>query len=747
MRELPLVSCIMPTYNRRKFVSHAIRYFQRQDYPNKELIVIDDGSDSVSNLIPDNQFIKYIRLKQKITLGEKLNMACANSSGSLIANWDDDDWYSPNRLKYQVQELTRYNTKVCGLNNLLYYDLNQEQAYEYTYPRDQKIWLLGSSLCYHRSHWENNKFEEINVGMDGLFVWRTCASQVTVLPDNKMAVHMIHDQNVSPKKTDGEWWSPYPTSAIKQIMQADLTYYKENIKPIEIAKTRMSYAGHRAFNADLPKVKNIYTCLVHERLDCVIDLVRNLHFQDPSSIIILFNGGDNFQLTASLFPFKDYGAVIYPKPFPVKHGYLHDFALATMQFALENFSFDIFTVVDSDQLAIQPGYSGFMGEFLSTKANIGLLSNRPERLTAKDTDVWTSIQPFKEYDLWKPLLKTFTNGEEKFVHWSFWPSTVFTYDAIKDLLKLFRTNNMLKQIMKQTKIWATEEIILPTLVSLLGYDIELNPCCHDFVSYQKTYSVDQLEGAIDNPKAFWMHPVSRTYDEALRKHARNKLHNYVTKPDEGLDIGSNSAPLLFSDILKQIENIDGWLSDSEAELIYTIALKACFQFPNAHIVEVGCYHGKATTILGSVARSFSDSIKVYGIDTHDGLLGSADQGLYQYPPSLQHFNNNMANARLSDCVVSLVGKSTDIEWQSPVSLLLIDGLHDYLNIGNDFWKFSLWVETGGYVAFHDYADYFPDVMAFVHELLKKESYKIVHQAGSLLVLQKRQEFIENFVQA
>jgi glycosyltransferase involved in cell wall biosynthesis len=42
----------MPTRNRRRFVSQAIGYFLRQDYPNKELVVVDDGEDAVANLIP-----------------------------------------------------------------------------------------------------------------------------------------------------------------------------------------------------------------------------------------------------------------------------------------------------------------------------------------------------------------------------------------------------------------------------------------------------------------------------------------------------------------------------------------------------------------------------------------------------------------------------------------------------------------------------------------------------------------------
>jgi hypothetical protein len=36
--DLPLISCIMPTFNRRRFVAQAIRYFLCQDYPEKELM-------------------------------------------------------------------------------------------------------------------------------------------------------------------------------------------------------------------------------------------------------------------------------------------------------------------------------------------------------------------------------------------------------------------------------------------------------------------------------------------------------------------------------------------------------------------------------------------------------------------------------------------------------------------------------------------------------------------------------------
>ncbi len=167
----PLVSCIMPTYNRRAFIPHAIHYFITQDYANKELIIIDDGTYSIEDLMPKAQSIRYFRLQQKISLGAKLNLACKYANGNVIANWDDDDWYASRRISYQVDKLCNSGTDICGINDLFYYDLRNKNAYRYIYPPDQRTWLLGSSLCYTKKLWESHHFADINVGMDGLFVW------------------------------------------------------------------------------------------------------------------------------------------------------------------------------------------------------------------------------------------------------------------------------------------------------------------------------------------------------------------------------------------------------------------------------------------------------------------------------------------------------------------------------------------------------------------------------------------------
>ena len=112
----PLASCIMPTADRRTFVPQAIAYFLRQDYPNRELIVVDDGTDAVADLIPPDPRIRYIRLARKQTLGAKRNLACQEAWGETIVHWDDDDWMAPWRLSYQMVSLLKQQADICGLD-------------------------------------------------------------------------------------------------------------------------------------------------------------------------------------------------------------------------------------------------------------------------------------------------------------------------------------------------------------------------------------------------------------------------------------------------------------------------------------------------------------------------------------------------------------------------------------------------------------------------------------------------------
>ncbi|MEO6949661.1 MAG: glycosyltransferase family A protein [Ginsengibacter sp.] len=225
VEESPMVSCIMPTYNRRAFVPYAIQYFLRQDYPQKELIIIDDGTDKIEDIVPENSLIRYYRLENKISVGAKRNFCNNESKGDIIMHWDDDDWYSSKRISYQMNALLKEQSEICGINNLLYLDLLNKNAYMYVYQPGQRTWLAGSSMCYFKRLWENNKFDEINVGEDGLFIWRVSSKQITVLSDITISIHTIHDNNVCPKNPTEKSWSIYSVDKIKKIVGEDWMFY------------------------------------------------------------------------------------------------------------------------------------------------------------------------------------------------------------------------------------------------------------------------------------------------------------------------------------------------------------------------------------------------------------------------------------------------------------------------------------------------------------------------------------------
>ena len=215
----------MPTRNRRRFVGQSIRYFLRQDYPHKELIVLDDGEDSVSDLMPDDGRVRYVRLERRLQLGAKRNLGCQLSRGELIAHWDDDDWMASHRLSVQVYELMRDETDVCGVRELLHYGLDAGEAWLYRYPPDGRPWLAGGTLLYRRSAWDRHPFPEINVGEDNSFVWQHPSERVKALPDSSFYVALIHTGNTSAKRLTDARWQRRSLDDVSQLIAPDREFY------------------------------------------------------------------------------------------------------------------------------------------------------------------------------------------------------------------------------------------------------------------------------------------------------------------------------------------------------------------------------------------------------------------------------------------------------------------------------------------------------------------------------------------
>jgi glycosyltransferase involved in cell wall biosynthesis len=216
-----IVSCIMPTHNRRALVPQAIRYFLRQDLTESELIVLDDGTDCVSDLMPDDPRIRYIRLPERHTIGQKRNLGCAQAWGEIIVHWDDDDWMASWRLSYQAESLLRQEVDVSGLPSLLCYEVPEGRAWLYHDPAGGRPWVAGATFCYRRSLWERHPFPDINEGSDTRYLWEAPSKRVGILGDPSFYVALLHGANANASATNDPRWLPCPPAEIASLMGED----------------------------------------------------------------------------------------------------------------------------------------------------------------------------------------------------------------------------------------------------------------------------------------------------------------------------------------------------------------------------------------------------------------------------------------------------------------------------------------------------------------------------------------------
>ena len=102
------VTVVLPVYNEAGHLHEEldrIRASLQASEHTYELLVVDDGTESIADLVPVNDRVRYVRFDQKLTIGAKRNLANEKARGEFIVHWDDDDWYPSWRVRAQVKAL------------------------------------------------------------------------------------------------------------------------------------------------------------------------------------------------------------------------------------------------------------------------------------------------------------------------------------------------------------------------------------------------------------------------------------------------------------------------------------------------------------------------------------------------------------------------------------------------------------------------------------------------------------------
>lgn len=106
METLPIISVIMPLYNKRHYVKRAIESIQKQTLTDWELIIVDDGStDGSTDEVPQNDSrIQMIHQENKGP-GAARNRGIRMASGKFITFIDADNYYYPQKLQVEMEQL------------------------------------------------------------------------------------------------------------------------------------------------------------------------------------------------------------------------------------------------------------------------------------------------------------------------------------------------------------------------------------------------------------------------------------------------------------------------------------------------------------------------------------------------------------------------------------------------------------------------------------------------------------------
>ncbi len=203
----PLISVIMPVAaSHQRYIPAAIKCYESQTWPNKELLVTGDTWAIFKALecISKDERGYGLTHDPGWTLGHLRNYLCKHASGDFIAHFDVDDYSAPTRLEAQVKAIVQPDLRasVIGFRDCLFWDERTSIAWRYSGGHYTNI---GASLLYDRCWWKDHPFSDKTLNEDRDFVREAQRSKVWAsMPGAELLIARNHTDNTSPRPKDPE---------------------------------------------------------------------------------------------------------------------------------------------------------------------------------------------------------------------------------------------------------------------------------------------------------------------------------------------------------------------------------------------------------------------------------------------------------------------------------------------------------------------------------------------------------------
>lgn len=194
---LPLVSCLCITTNRVTKLKRSINCFLSQTYPNKELIIVSLKNDNNTFSFLQNYNLKNILHVEidpvlKPTLGELRNISIQNARGEYFCQWDDDDWYHPERLTMQAYAAFKHHHPASILTNcLIFDDLNKQAYFSFFRFWENSIFCKKDIITSKRINYPPLDKQEDTCFIDKLLI----KSKIYPVVSHGLYIYVFHGEN------------------------------------------------------------------------------------------------------------------------------------------------------------------------------------------------------------------------------------------------------------------------------------------------------------------------------------------------------------------------------------------------------------------------------------------------------------------------------------------------------------------------------------------------------------------------
>ncbi|HZG56434.1 glycosyltransferase family 2 protein [Paenibacillus sp.] len=112
-----LVTVVIPTYNRAKFIARGIESVLKQTMPRWKLLIVDDGSKDKTEKVVRRYLhdprIRYVKLRKNRGVCYTLNHALSLVDTPYFSQLDADDWYENDTLEHCLRKMEKGGRKLA----------------------------------------------------------------------------------------------------------------------------------------------------------------------------------------------------------------------------------------------------------------------------------------------------------------------------------------------------------------------------------------------------------------------------------------------------------------------------------------------------------------------------------------------------------------------------------------------------------------------------------------------------------